>query len=265
MKLIFIYFKVLLILLIFASCKNEDRPLSTREQTLANCMNDMVFTCDSSDLGNVYFKGKINGQDFCVSYPNNEYWYYNGIATQTVTSVDNPILNSGGSHISTFYDLSISPPIFDHAIGIPRDFSPRVQISSPSTLDSTAFKGIYYLEKYFKEGNLTMRNPSIDKFNGWDFSISWGCVWIPGYGYYKEKDELNVPFENLWLSPIVESQNDMVFEISNLNIGNDLTNIYYDVTFKIECDLFFRDRIEGKPFYGRLEEGEFRTQIVVEK
>ncbi len=248
-------------LVIFFGCKKE---LSLIEQTNEYSVENMVFTCEEDIESKIYFKGEVNGEPFCISYPQNDYWFSNSIFTVTNTAPSATFnTNSNDGVFNSFYEVSIYPPIFDNIIGIHKDFQPWVKITTPHLADSTIHSEMFYLDKYLKEGKLDLRSPEIDKYSGWDFGIGWHTVLLPGYDYYKKKNELVVPVTGTNLTPREYIQNNLKFEISQLSVEKTGNISTYDVTFKIECDLYAERRFEDL-YYGRLDNGEFRTQIIIE-
>jgi hypothetical protein len=262
MKLLFYPFTIFVGILIFITCSKEN--LSLYEQTEEYCADNMIFSCKDETLGEVYFKGKINGERFCISSPNDNYWYYNGIGVNSTSSISNPTNSSNVVGTSTFFDFSISPPIYDNVIGISKDFSPRVNISTPWISDTIIHPDTYYLDEFVKEGNLQLKTSANDGSSGWNFKINWSCVLLPGYSHYKNIDEQVVPTIAKHISPSGHPQDDPIFKISDMEIervGNIST---YYITFQIECDLYYEGLYHNNEFYGRLEDGEFKTKLVLE-
>jgi hypothetical protein len=251
------------IFVIVFSCKEEEPDI--QKQTEVYCAENMIFSCNEIPMGDVYFKGKINCKSFCISYPENDYWYQNGIGTEATTSTSDPVLNPNTPLNSTKYSFSIDPPIFDNYIGITKDFQPGVQIYTPSTpFDSIIPPPTYYLDKFVQEGDLPLINSNTDKFNGWHFDISWSCVFLPGYDYYKNKNESYVPAIGKYLSPSGGTQNDLIFNLKEVIIERDGNISTYYITFEIECDLYYYQGENNGEYFGRLDDGEFRTKIVIE-
>ena len=250
--------------LICFSCKDDD--LTLVKESELYCEENIVFSCNSIPTGDTYFKGKINCRGFCVSIPNDGYYSSDGVATSFTTPTSNPVLNSNVPINSTMYSLSISAPIFDNYIGITKDFEPSIQIFSPSIeFDSIVPDPIFFMDKFFQEGDLVMQSHSnisnIGAFDGWSFSISWSCVLLPGYDYYKKRDETYIPSTAGYLSPTQGRQDDLVFRLNEIKlerVGNIST---YYLTFEIECDLYYGGDQE---YYGRLEDGVFKTKVVIE-
>lgn len=262
MKFILYSISIIIGIFLFTTCSKEN--LSIYEQTEEFCADNMIFSCEDEILGEVYFKGEINGEKFCISSPNNNYWYYNGIGVNSTSSISNPTNNSNTVGTSTFFDFSISPPIYDNVTGISKDFSPKINISTPWISDTIIHPDTYYLDKFVKEGNLQLKTSANESFSGWNFRINWSCVLLPGYSHHKSIDELVVPTIGKYISPSGHPQDDLVFKISDVEIervGNIST---YYITFLIECDLYYEGLYHKNEFYARLEDGEFKTKLVVE-
>jgi len=109
----------------------------------------MVFRCEPITAAEMYFTGKLNGEDFCVSVPNEDYWQVNGIATTSSTSTANPTFSSDSPIISTFYEIGIYPPIFDNYYGLTEDFHPRVIINTPEIKEDTIYNGTLRFKQLF--------------------------------------------------------------------------------------------------------------------
>jgi hypothetical protein len=88
----------IIIILGFISCEKE----SADEASQKYCTENMKFTCTDS-LGAFYFKGKINGDEFCVSEGLGGYTVYNGVATETTTSTSDPTFTPGFAPESTHF------------------------------------------------------------------------------------------------------------------------------------------------------------------
>ena len=247
-----------LISLVFITCKKEEPTI--REKTEKYCNENMEFTC-SETLGEFYFSGKINGKDFCVSADVNGYWVDNGIYTETTTPTTDPTLSPNASPYATFFNFSFAPPLIDYQATA--DFAPTVTIKTPFILDSIIYPEIEYFNRFIKEGDLTLRDKDMGKDSGFDFEIVWGCTFLPGYDYYKETRPLAIPGVGIGLTPSTGKQENAVFRISELKISGVPGYRVHDITFEIECDLYYWDSTFDYRYYGRLEDGIFKTQVVM--
>lgn len=257
MKLSNIFFITLFCLSVFVNCKKEK--LSIRESTLESCQDNMIFSCNHEPHGDFYIKGKIDGEDFCVS-KDFGYTASADIAVTTVTSAQNPVFTPGiGTPVSSFYWFNLSPPVENPDALIPKDFTPSIQLRTPIVNDSIVYPATYYLDKYMKEGDLLMANKlcMIDETKGFFFGVSWGCKLL-GTSYSFDNNS-TVP---VWLSPVDNMQDDMTFRISELSVEYFGTYREYDITFEIECDLYYyQAQRKNNKHFGRLTEGVFRTKF----
>ena len=240
---------------LFFACKKE---LTLDEKSQKYCDENMEFTC-TEPLGDFYFSGKINGEDFCVSADVDGYWMQNGIGTGTTTSTSDPTLSPGATPFGSFYNFGFVPPIIDNRAT--EDFAPFVTIWTPFIRDTTIYPDIEYFKRFIKEGDLTLWESDKDRSTGFYFSIAWNCVLLPGYDYYKETRPLAIPVVGNTLTPSFGKQDNAVFRISELKISGVPGFRVYDITFEIECDLYY-DGTNGK-YFGRLEDGIFKTQVVM--
>jgi len=226
------------------------------EESIKYCKENFVTTC-FKPVGMFNFTGQINGNEFCVSNGVNDYWMLNGVATESVTSTQSPVLSPFTPVQSTFYTLGFYPPIFDNLNGISKELAPQVVIHSPHLPDSLQHKQSYYIEKFFKKGDAKLRDKFTDKFAAYNFGIYWACVMQPGYKYYYDKNPNMIPKVGVYLSPSFGIQSDASFRILEFTktINDDL--ITYDITLQITCDLYYED----KKYYGRLKNGVFKTRI----
>lgn len=255
------FFIALVLIFIFnLSCKKKEK--SILKQTQEYCADNIIFSCNQIPQGDIFFKGKVNGNDFCISYTIDDYWYRNTIGIESTSSTFTPNLNPNSPVNSTNLSFVLSPPIYDNVVGISKDFQPSIRIRTPSIKsDSILTTMSFFLDEFVKEENLTLRDSKIDKFQGWYFGISWSCVFIPGYEHYKKKDELYVPKVDSHLSPTTGRQGDNTFfKIKEVNLDRDGNISTYYITFEIECDLYFHNG----DYYGRLDDGEFKTKIIIE-
>ena len=247
-----------LISLVFITCKKE---LSLLEKSGKYCDENMEFTC-SETLGDFYFSGKINGEDFCVSADVDGYWMGNGIGTGTTTSTSDPTLSPGTTPFSSFYGFSFRPPVIDARAT--EDFAPFVTIWTPFIRDTTIYPDIEYFKRFVKEGDLELWESDKDRTTGFYFRIAWNCTLLPGYEYYKETRPLAIPGVTVTLSPSTGKQDNAVFRISELKISGVPGYRVYDITFEIECDLYYENSgTNDRRYYGRLEDGIFKTQVVM--
>lgn len=264
MKTIKYLLLIAIIYFVTFSCKQE--PETFLEKTYVHCRDNMTFNCTSEPLGDNYFKGKLNGTDFCVSAAVDGYRAFHSIGTEATTSASNLVLSPNTSPISTFYSFYIIPPQFDPIASLSEDFLPFIFIRTPSIPDSTRYSSIYYLDNFIKEGNINLQSLEVDKFDGWYFAISWGCVLFPGYNHFKEKNEAEIPVVGESLVPFFDEQEDSTFKISQLNIERDGNLVTYDFIFEIECNLNYNS---GHPFnpngkFGKLEDGVFKVKFTIE-
>lgn len=248
--------KTILILcsfLVLVSCTEED--LSWEEKNEERCKEDMTFDCDYDEDDLTSFKGKLNGEEFCISAPYNGNINYYGIGTKTTTSTDNPVWSSENIPQSSYYALGIIPPIGGVNGSTLPNFAPLLRINTPTIQDSIIYTAEKYIEDFVKEGNLVLRDKDVDEYSGFDFYIFWKCDMKPYYG-----DSETHPSVGFYLSPLKASQDDMVFRVSEIRKFEEPWSIKYHITFEIECDLYYLN--EGE-YFGRLEDGAFKTVVEI--
>lgn len=241
------------------SCNKE---LDLYEKTKQHCRENMEFTC-AETLGEFYFKGILNGTEFCISKGINDYWMLNDITTISVTPTENPVLNQEIPIISSFYSFGFYPPIKDHWNGLSEDFSPRVYIQTPYIQDTVIYSPTEYLDRFIKAGDLILRDGDMDEADGFNFQISWGCVLLPGYDHYYEEDPYKIPVAGEIITPSRGFQKNSVFRVSEFKKTVLPDFFVYDITFEISCDLYRGSDSTDRKFFGRLEEGEFKTQVLL--
>ena len=254
---------------LFFACKKE---LTLDEKSVKRCKENMEFTC-TGPLGDFYFSGKINGEDFCVSadmetlWDSGKPWISNGIWTGTTTPTSDPTLSPGATPFASYYAFSFNPPTDNfNGTGLSKEFAPRIEIQTPYILDSIVYPDIEYFKRFIKEGDLVLRSDDTKgatRASGFNFTIGWGCAMLPGYDYYKETRPLAIPQVGIGLTPLTGKQDNAVFRISELTISGVPGYRVYDITFEIECDLYYASANNGHRYYGRLEDGIFKTQVVM--
>ena len=248
-------------MLLLNSCKKE---LDYYEQSRLYCKDGMQFNC-TGPLNSHYFKGELNGTEFCVSDSASGYRALNGVGTETITSADDPRLLPGAIPTSSFYRISFNPPIKYKQIGIAEDFVPYVYIETPYINDTMVLKASEYIEKFYHAGDLPIRDNAKDKYSGFNFVITWGCVMLPGYQYYHDKNPYQIPSVGELLTPANGKQDNFVFKITELKKTVYQDIITYDITFQISCTLYYGNQKANDNYFGRLEDGIFKTQIILPK
>lgn len=253
----------LIFFLILFSCQKEEP--TTREISAKYCHDNMEFTCDDSPDDEIFFKGKINGEEFCVSVPHRRFQALNGVAVTSTTSTDTPILTNDAPIIGSFYSLGIYPPIFDNFNGIVRDFQPFIILETPKIADTTVYTAQTYIEDYLKKGVLPLRTNDGDKATTFDFRIAWSCAYRPGYYYYVNKYPGRVPVIGMGVSPSYGSSPNAQLELIEFIKKETHESIKYFLTFEIECDLYQGNKYYKGDYFGKLEDGVFKTIIEILK
>lgn len=254
---------LLFCLLAFASC-NKDKT-TPYVLSLEYCRDNVKFTCvePKSDL---FFSGTINDIPFCISDGVDGCFSLNGVRSEFVTSAQNPTLSVGSNPVGYSYGFVFSPPIFDNYNGIIREFSPRISLFTPSTSDSTFSDVQKVIENYIHKGDLILRDKSIDKFSGFEFSVDWVCALLPGYEYYQQNTPYSIPMVDFYLTNTIGDQTNSKLAITEFNKTVVMGQIIYDIVFHIECNLYYQDvRNHNKPVaYGRLQDGVLKTRVVID-
>lgn len=245
-------------LLCLFSCKEEE--LSNVEKSKIYCRENMVFECtNATDLTRYtsWFKGNLNGDDFCVIDSSNRYKVYYGIGTETITPAESPVYTPGLTPSASFFGIYFSPPIKNNFAGILEEFKAFVILSTPRLKDTVLEKRSMYIERFLKKGNLNLLTPDTDKYSAFDFDISWGCALLPGYDYYYNKNEYRIPTVAQHLSPKYGKQKNVVFRISELHKEVFDFHTTYDITFDISCSLYYEDG----DYFGELKNGVFKIKM----
>ncbi len=254
-------FFILLLGLSFFSCKKEKTLL---EQTEERCHKDMQFTCDGI-RGEFFFSGKINGQEFCVSTFPGEYKMRTSISTITFTPADDPAFSTDDPFVASQFNFRFDPPRFRLIDGTlaAGEFVPSVRISTPWIRDSMVHPVEEYLNGFIKEGDLPLctQNHRIECFsNKFTFYIYWDCYLTEDPNDSYDPIRRFVPLAQVPLTPGDYSDLETVFRVSELKITETPFSKIYNITFEIECDL--EDEFG---LFGRLEDGVFKTQVVIPK
>ncbi len=260
-------FFILLLGLSLLSCKKEKTLL---EQTWERCWDDMQFTCDGI-RGEFFFSGTINDQSFCVSTFPGDYEMENRVWTITFTPAEDPSFMPGQPFAYSYLNFVMSPPVV-YVVGngevFPEEFFPTVSLGTPVIEDSI----IHPLEDYLtfvKPGDLplcTGESLSSDCLaNTFRFNIHWFCFTtadpsesIDPYNIYK-----TIPAATPDLTPGYVRQKP-IFRVTEFQIDETPFSKIYNITFEIECDLVYKSGFDIKLF-GRLEDGVFKTQVVIPK
>jgi len=245
------------ILLIAACGKEEYNLLKVSEQY---CRDNMVFSCEEDPDAEIYFRGKLNGEEFCISVPQGNYFALNDVFTTSTTAVGEE-QNASTPLTGSFYRMSIRPPIFDNLNGITRDFAPVFTLDSPTIRDSVVYSAEYYLDEYFQEGELPIRKDGEDDTEGFRFFISWSTVLRPGYEHYQRKNPAMIPVAGMGISPTFGPANHAKLELTEMEKRVTPEGYRYYFTFKMDADLFYLCQYFAGDRFGTLADGEFRMII----
>lgn len=236
-------FILLFLLIIVSSCKEE---LTIEQESLNQCRELIEFTC-SEITSNSFFSGTMNGIDFCVSDGSDGYSQFNVISRSFTTNTDG---GSKSEELSGF-NFGFSPP----AVASIEPLKPDVSILTPM-VKGAALKPHEYIDRFVKMGDLELRDKNKDRTSGFTFYIWWGCE------FSDEENRLEYISTSLSTTNSTLSDN-TVFKVVNLKKETLPDFHFYDITFEIECDLYWAD-IEGeKKKFGRLENGVFKTEVLV--
>lgn len=250
--------------LLFAGCEKEE--LSVRDATLLYCEENQELECNWNPTDDHYFRGKINGLPFCISSPHNRYWAKNEIRKVSIISTANPTFNPATTPaIATLYSFCISPPIIEQNNGIVEDFAPHVIIDTPWIRDSTIFPETKYWDELLTGGEHPLRAKWEREESGFNFWITWSCVFRPGLNYYLRTSPDRIPAVGAGLSPAYGPRGNSSFRISKELTGETETSLSYRIVFHISCDLYYSGYSGRVEYYGRLEEGEYATIATIAK
>lgn len=245
-------------IILISTCGKEE--YDVRKASEQYCRDNMVFKCEDDPDAEIYFRGKLNGEEFCISVPQDGYFASNGVATTSTTSVEEGY-NADTPLTGSFYRMSIRPPIFDNLNGITRDFAPVFTLDSPTINDTVAYAPEYYLDEYFQEGELPIRKDGEANTEGFRFFITWSTVLRPGYDHYQRKDPFMIPVVGMGISPTFGPANHAKLELTEMEKRETLEGVRYYFTFKIEAELFYLCQYFSGDRFGALENGEFRMII----
>lgn len=250
--------------LLFAGCEKEE--LSVRDATLLYCEENQELECNWNPTDDHYFRGKINGRPFCISSPNNRYWVLNSRGKISNISTDNPTFNPATTPaIATLYGFSISPPIIEQNNGIKEDFAPSVTIETPWIRDSTIFPETKYWDELLTDGEHPLRAKWEREESGFNFWITWSCVFRPGLNHYLRTSPNRIPAIGAGLSPAYGPRGNSSFRISKELTGETEVSLSYRIVFHISCDLYYSGYSGRVEYYGRLEDGEYATIATIAK
>ena len=245
-------------IVLISACGKEE--YDVRKASEQYCRDNMVFKCEDDPDAEIYFRGKLNGEEFCISVPQDGYFASNGVATTSTTSVEEGY-NANTPLTGSFYRMSIRPPIFDNLNGITRDFAPVFTLDSPTINDTVAYAPEYYLDEYFQEGELPIRKDGEANTEGYRFFITWSTVLRPGYDHYQRKDPFMIPVVGMGISPTFGPANHAKLELTEMEKRETPEGIRYYFTFKIEAELFYLCQYFSGDRFGTLEDGEFRMIV----
>lgn len=246
------------------SCVREK--LSIREESFVHCKENMLLECKINNQDSIYFKGKINGKPFCISSPSYGYQAYHSVGSIFLTSTNAPVLNpSTAKPIETYYSFSISPPIINQYNGIQEDFWPEVTIRTPAIKDSVVYPAFKYFDKFIRMGDQPLRGRWESSDSGFYFAISWSCVMNPGLNYYIKHSPFRIPVVSPGISPVFGPRGRYKFKISEVEKEETALTITYHITFEVSCDLFYGGNSAYVEYFGRLEDGIFKTTATIYK
>ena len=241
------------------ACKKDKSPYVLSWEY---CRDNVKFTC-VEPKGAFFFSGKIDHNPFCFSDGVDEYIIYNGVRSEYVTSAQNPTLPPGATPIAYSYTFGFLPPIMDNLNGLVREFSPWASLITPATMDSTLGSEKNLIEKFIHEGDLTLRDKFIDKFSGFEFDLIWACAELPGYDYYHQNQPNIIPIVSFTLTNTIGDQTNSKLSVSEFKKTVTPDNIIYEITFHIECNLYYQDASNNRTvLYGRLSDGILKTKVV---
>lgn len=253
---------VLLFLFVATALFSCEKDLNLDERSMLYCRENIILAC-SEPKGERFFSGKINGMGFCVSEGVEHYWVQNGILTGFFTSTQNPVLSPGATPAYSAYRFAFYPPVIDGYNGLIKELAPYVQLQTPAIKDSNIMKASEYIEKFIKKGDLKLRSLNADQYSGFDLFIGWRCTMRPGYNYYYQKNPERIPSVGIGLTPWHGLQNDAIFRVSTFEKIETPESVTYNITFEIECDLYYADSDADYAYYGRLTDGIFKTSVTL--
>ena len=264
-------FKLILLLpiaLLAVTCSKDRDPIEEAiEESKERCYKDISLTC-SGALTNSYFKGKINGQEFCVSADVDGYLSRNGLGTQGIVEVGNgPVVIDPQKDASGYlFTFAIQPRLIqigdEGALYYEKEFLPGVWINSPIIKSSEAIAPTKLIDSLIFVGDRTLvKEAHFLEPETFTFVIDWQCDQLypnripERYNLYEHRVSVGY-------SPQGRKKENYTFKIVEFEREEFLFSVKYTVKFNIECDLFNGD---NRKFVGRLTEGEFRTEFALLK
>jgi hypothetical protein len=267
-------FKVLpavLITLFVVACTKDSNPYEEAIwEVKERCYEGMSFTCNGQ-LTDTYFKGKINGQEFCVSAGVDRYWARNGRGTQGIAEVvdGKVVIDPQKGVTGYFFSFAIEPHPIELGEGDQKgsyyenEFMPAVWIYTPSIQSPDPVAATAILDSFLTVGSKLLEKGGIlNEPERFDFLIDWQCGhkidpdWLPNY-YSHYRYRVGAAYSSQGRKK--ENYTFEVVEYKKEDWGNYFR---YIIRFKIECDLFNGDT---KDFVGRLTDGEYRTEFLLQK
>ncbi|GAB4259597.1 MAG: hypothetical protein Kow0027_27020 [Saprospiraceae bacterium] len=225
------------------------------------CTKSMKFSCEGI-TSDQYFKGIINGKEFCVSH-GNKYkdltGFYTGGTTTSPFEFDPSEFGRVGLVFKFEPEVNQNPTTI--CDGVDMSSVPSINLWSPYVIDSTIPPMKQLMDEFISIGEKKFWTK--DDSNGFRFFINWTCGDTTYYeGFDRRTDCIQGGFGTggKKLNP---QKNRIV--ISDLHITETPDFYIYDITFEINAELFSTDKYRNTYHYGQLEDGIFKHRAFVEK
>lgn len=251
--------------LLLGGCEKDE--LSQRREVIVAsteyCRAGMEWACTRDEGDESYFEGWINGQHFCVSGPSGGHYVGNSVGTSYSTT--GPTLNPEIDEPNgSFFGFSFIPPFMDGQTEVTEEFSPRVIIRTPWIRGAEIHPPTRYLDEFVKEGEYPLPTRWDRPGDDFYFHISWSCVHRPGIGYYQRNSPTRIPTLSVLLTTAGGPPGLHTFRIAEVTKWEDPFAATYRITFEVSCDLYYFGG-GSVEYYGRLEDGLFRTVFTIQK
>ncbi len=225
------------------------------------CTKSMEFSCGGI-TSDQYFKGTINGKEFCVSH-SSKYKNLTGIYTGGTTTFPFEFDPNEFGRVGLVFKFQ--PETTQHPTsscdGVDMSLAPSIDLWSPYVIDSTIPPMKQLMNEFISTGEKKIR--SKDNPNGFMLSINWTCGDTTYYEGFDRRTDciqggIGTGIEKL------NSKKNRLF-ISDLKITETLDFYIYDITFEIDAELFSTDKYRNTYHYGQLEDGIFKHRAFIEK
>lgn len=247
------------LLIVFITCNlfylSSCKKLSYAEMDMINYQlaQDSMELDECMDLAiDFYFKGKINGKEFCYFHGENGYRAYSTGGYRIITEGPELIISSSGPVDTSSNEGTGVYLVFG--------LNNELQHLQETFLFTTPFfpfntSVVDIADSTLKIGTLPLASDVTSIYNGFNLNLK-----IP----YKANPDLD-GFTTFLVESRFGEQDTSRLEIIFLEkTEEDDDYVYYDIELEVECNLYHNERYGGG-LYGRLEEGILKMRLKVIK